>query len=284
MNYYEHHIGDYAEATGHLSFVEDAAYSRMIRKYYSTERPLPADIKAVQRLVVARTKEEQAAVQSVLEEFFVLKEDGWHQPRCDEELARLYAKSGKARASAMARWGARETQCERNANASVTHDERICEPDATDMRQPSKSQGERNALQSPVSSHQSPVSEGARKSRRPARRCPEDFEPDLDFARREVPGIDAEAEAAKFRDWEFAKARSDWAAAWRNWVRNARDRGSYARSPNGTGHPLPDTPEAPAILPNGQPNPIIVVGGRRVRQHIVGPEGQIGTNPEAVQW
>lgn len=129
-----------------------------------------------------------------------------------------------------------------------------------------------------------PLSEGARKSRRPARRCPEDFEPDLDFASREVPGIDAEAEAAKFRDWEFAKARSDWAAAWRNWVRNARDRGSYARSPNGTGHPLPDTPEAPAILPNGQPNPIIVVGGRRVRQHIVGPEGQIGTNPEAVQW
>ena len=51
MNYYEHHIGDYAEATAHLTFVEDAAYSRLIRKYYAAEKPMPADLKAVQRLV-----------------------------------------------------------------------------------------------------------------------------------------------------------------------------------------------------------------------------------------
>lgn len=35
MNYYEHHLGDYAEATAHLSFVEDAAY------IYRAERPTP---------------------------------------------------------------------------------------------------------------------------------------------------------------------------------------------------------------------------------------------------
>lgn len=89
MNYFEHHIGDYAEATAHLTFVEDAAYSRMIRKYYATEKPLPADVKAVQRLVAARTKEEREAVATVLEEFFVLAEDGWHNHRCDTEIARF---------------------------------------------------------------------------------------------------------------------------------------------------------------------------------------------------
>lgn len=88
MNYYEHHIGDYAEATAHLSFIEDAAYSRMIRKYYATEKPLPADIKAVQRLIGARTKEEREAVAAVLEEFFTLDADGWHNARCDEDIAR----------------------------------------------------------------------------------------------------------------------------------------------------------------------------------------------------
>ena len=36
MNYYEHHLGDYAEATAHLSFVEDAAY------IYRAERPTKA--------------------------------------------------------------------------------------------------------------------------------------------------------------------------------------------------------------------------------------------------
>jgi len=89
MNYFEHHIGDYAEATAHLTFVEDAAYSRMIRKYYAQEKPLPADVKAVQRLVGARAKEEREAVATVLEEFFVLAEDGWHNARCDSEIARF---------------------------------------------------------------------------------------------------------------------------------------------------------------------------------------------------
>jgi uncharacterized protein YdaU (DUF1376 family) len=86
MNYYEHHIGDYAEATGHLSFIEDAAYSRMIRKYYATEKPLPADVKAIQRLIGARTKEEKDAVETVLQEFFTLQADGYHQTRCDEVI------------------------------------------------------------------------------------------------------------------------------------------------------------------------------------------------------
>jgi uncharacterized protein YdaU (DUF1376 family) len=89
MNYFELHIGDYAEATAHLTFVEDAAYIRLLRKYYATEKPLPADLKAVQRLVAARTKEEKNAVQAVLEEFFSLEADGWHNARCDAEIAKF---------------------------------------------------------------------------------------------------------------------------------------------------------------------------------------------------
>lgn len=91
MNYFEHHIGDYAEATSHLSFVEDAAYSRCIRKYYAKEKPLPADLKAVQRLVGARTKEEKEAVEAVLTEFFVLGDDGWRNSRCDADIAAYQA-------------------------------------------------------------------------------------------------------------------------------------------------------------------------------------------------
>lgn len=93
MNYYEHHIGDFAEATAHLSFVEDAAYSRLIRKYYAQEKPLPTDIKAVQRLVGARSRDEREAVESVLREFFDLQDDGWHQARCDVEIARYHEKA-----------------------------------------------------------------------------------------------------------------------------------------------------------------------------------------------
>lgn len=41
------------------------------------------------------------------------------------------------------------------------------------------------------------------------------------WASKETPGIDIEAETAKFMDYEFKDAKSDWLAAWRNWMRNA---------------------------------------------------------------
>lgn len=88
MNYYEHHIGDYAQATAHLSFVEDAAYCRLIRKYYATERPLPGDLKQLQRLVGARTREEKLAVETILGEFFYFDDGVWRNKRCDSEIAK----------------------------------------------------------------------------------------------------------------------------------------------------------------------------------------------------
>lgn len=86
MNYYEHHIGDYAEATSHLSILEDGVYSRLLRKYYASEKPLPADVKEVQRLIGCRTTADRKAVTRVLHEFFKSQSDGWHNVRCDEEI------------------------------------------------------------------------------------------------------------------------------------------------------------------------------------------------------
>jgi uncharacterized protein YdaU (DUF1376 family) len=131
MNYYEHHIGDYAEATAHLTFIEDATYSRLIRKYYATEKPLPVDVKIVQRLINARSKEEKNAVVSVLNEFFNLTDDGWRQERCDHEIARFKDRQIKARRSAEGRWQTSSAEqilsdstpnsvCDRNANALPT--------------------------------------------------------------------------------------------------------------------------------------------------------------------
>ena len=88
MNYYEHHLADYAQATAHLSMLEDAAYSRMLRWYYANEKPLPRDIKAIERLVRAQSKADREAVRTVLAEFFYEAEDGWHQDRADREIKR----------------------------------------------------------------------------------------------------------------------------------------------------------------------------------------------------
>jgi uncharacterized protein YdaU (DUF1376 family) len=87
VNYYEHHLGDYDGATAHLSWLEDCAYRRMLGLYYRTEAPLPVDVARVCRLVRATTKPERDAVRQVLEEFFELTDDGWHNARCDEDIA-----------------------------------------------------------------------------------------------------------------------------------------------------------------------------------------------------
>lgn len=119
MNFYKHHIGDYAQATAHLSFVEDAAYSRLIRKYYAEEQPLPADLKAVQRLVGARTRDEKQAVDDILAEFFELREDGWHNKRCDAEIERANAQAETNRQIAVQREARRKERMASNEHVTI---------------------------------------------------------------------------------------------------------------------------------------------------------------------
>lgn len=68
-----------------------------MRKYYATELPLPVDVKSVQRLVGARSKEEREAVAVILDEFFDLQADGWHNARCDDEISKYQKKANHNR-------------------------------------------------------------------------------------------------------------------------------------------------------------------------------------------
>lgn len=86
---------------------------------------------------------------------------------------------------------------------------------------------------SPSHTHTHTTDKNKSKRALRATRVPEDFSPDLDFARSQLPDVDAEREAQKFRDWEFKTPRSDWAACWRTWVGNCKERGQYAKRSNG---------------------------------------------------
>lgn len=88
MNFYKHHIGDYAAATAHLTWDEDCAYRRLMTVYYQHEKPIPLDLDAAARLIRARGPAQKRALLRVLEEFFSKSTDGWHQKRCDEDIAR----------------------------------------------------------------------------------------------------------------------------------------------------------------------------------------------------
>ena len=99
MNYYKHHIGDYDSATSHLTWIEDAAYRRLLCLYYRKEQPIPADIGAACRLIRATTKQERDAVDGVLREFFCEGVDGWTHARCDGEIEAAALKASANRAN-----------------------------------------------------------------------------------------------------------------------------------------------------------------------------------------
>lgn len=235
MNYFEHHIGDYDQATAHLTACEDGIYSRMIRWYMASESPLPADLKLIQRRVRAHSRDEKAAVQTVLGEFFELRDSGYHQHRCDEEVARFKSKQAKARCSAEARWSAQRSQLEGNANASPNADAEgvptQCEGNAKAMRTHMPTQCEGNA---PRARPQTPDTKQLRSKAtslvaanpRPTRKAPPDLALSADmqaWAAEHAPMADAEAELAKLKDHTFATARSDWDGTLRNWLRKAQE-------------------------------------------------------------
>lgn len=84
MNYWERHIGDYARDTAHLSLLEHGVYGVLLDRYYATEEGIPDDQKY--RVARARSRDEKAAVDAVLGEFFALVDGFWRNGRADEEI------------------------------------------------------------------------------------------------------------------------------------------------------------------------------------------------------
>ena len=102
--WYSRYPGDYGRDTAHLSLIEHGAYCMLLDHYYSAGRPLPADRGAAYRICRAFSKDEQRAVDSVVQQFFELREDGWHNKRADAELQKQAAFHEKLSAAGRKRW------------------------------------------------------------------------------------------------------------------------------------------------------------------------------------
>ena len=90
MHYYKRNIGDYHKKAGRLSMLEHGAYTLLIDACYDRER-FPTRHDALDWLW-ARTDEEIAAIDFVLDKFFSLQEDGTYiQARVQEELDAYHA-------------------------------------------------------------------------------------------------------------------------------------------------------------------------------------------------
>lgn len=229
MKYYPHHIGDFDHATRHLSRIERSIYRDMIDVYYDTEKPLPLDTSYLKRKIMATSEEESLAVEQVLQEFFVETPTGWFNSRCDHEIVAYHKNSsqksiaGKASAAARA---ARKQQAidESKANKSSDSDTAAAKPNPP----------ERNAQNNLFSQD-----DIKKPSRVTGKSLPSDWTlPKTwgEWALSERPDMtetEVRGAANLFKDHWLANAnhanskKSDWEAAWRNWIRRTKTQMSH---------------------------------------------------------
>lgn len=134
MYHYQHHIGDFNNATRHLSRIERSIYRDLIELYYDTESPLPDNLQWLCRRILAN--ECSTDVERMLNEFFIKTPDGWYHDRCEHEIEKYRnsnsqkaiagrASAAKRAANAQRALNGRSTGVERALNGASTNQEPI---------------------------------------------------------------------------------------------------------------------------------------------------------------
>jgi uncharacterized protein YdaU (DUF1376 family) len=149
MHFYQFHIGDYKSHTHHLSLIEDLAFRRLLDHYYLHEAPIKQ--RDIARQIGMRDNEQE--VLTVLNEFFVSTEQGFINPRADEEISKYRKFSEDGKKGAAKRW-------HKDSNGGVNSP-----PNATPIATNS---------QEPITNNHKPI-----KERATSVACPHDVSPQV---------------------------------------------------------------------------------------------------------
>lgn len=96
MHYYQFNIADYRKDTGHLTPIEHYIYRTLMDWYYLDEAPIPKITQTVSRRLCLVSDDEQSLL-NVLNDFFVLGDEGWSHGRIDREIDIYHAKASTNR-------------------------------------------------------------------------------------------------------------------------------------------------------------------------------------------
>lgn len=134
MNYYQHHIGDFNNATRHLSLVERAIYRDLLDMYYDTEKPIDAsNLERLARRLQCTTEDQTAALKYVLEEFFTLQDGAYINNRCEREIAEFHGKRKQASEAGKASAKKRAEKKQQGPNGGSSNAEQSNGDSSTDV-------------------------------------------------------------------------------------------------------------------------------------------------------
>lgn len=209
--FFQFYPSDWLAGTRGLTAAETGVYITLIAMMYEAEGPIPYDATRLARLCGSTPAAFRKAVDGLVDTGKLsVSEDGIFNRRVQIEIEKRSEKRLAASQSAKTRWGkAQQNQTPADANAS-------------------NSQCERNANQKPETRKRKEEPNGSSKNR--GSRLPDDWVPDREFAEREgLAAHQIDREADKFRDYWRSQpgqkgVKRDWAATWKNWVRNTVDR------------------------------------------------------------
>ena len=222
MHYYQFNISVWSLHTSHLTLEEECIYRRLLDYYYDTEQPIPEETKQVIRRL--RLVNYEHIVEQILQEFFHLEADGWHNNRADIEIADYQSKAEKARLNG--KKGGRPKQNKAIETKVVI----LANPEETTL----KANYELETINNKLETNKELITPQAATPRKKAGRLPDDWKPDKKYweaAQLIKPDMTQEwfiQVAHKFKDYWIAKAgkdaaKADWLATWRNWIRREAD-------------------------------------------------------------
>lgn len=215
-NWYKMNPVDWNEGTNGLSLEQEAAYLRICNAIYIAGGPISNNAFVVAGLLRCNDRKAKRLISELVEAGkLTIEGDSISNRRALEEVS-ARSRLSVERESAGRRGGVESGKTRRNclkSNASV-------EANASSKREQIREEKSREEEK------ETPIG----VSKKIGTRLPDDWMPDEVFARQEgLSATDVHREAEKFRDhWRGQSGqrgvKRDWAATWRNWVRNSVER------------------------------------------------------------
>ena len=215
MHWFPFYSSDFIGATVGLSCLERSLYALMLPLYYEVG-PFPPEPVRTYRIIGCESDEQKRAVDFLLANFFILREDGWYQERAEKE---------KAIAAQM-----HDSAVDRGKRSAIARKEKYGSS-APVLRKAfeSVSKASRNAYEPSTTTTTTTATSTTTATKSRGTRFVPEAPPDtwITFCQQERPDLNPATTYAKFSDHWTAKAgkdgvKLDWFATWRNWVRGEK--------------------------------------------------------------